>query len=84
MPFSCNSSYRTSSLAVFRILDVPQEESKLLPRVLATSGKTLIVSSAGNVTTMLEQNRRRARSIGDAVSESTPKVNLAKFRLIED
>jgi hypothetical protein len=56
----------------------------LFPKVLAISGKTLMVSSAGNMTTILEASPRTKLRIGGVVDGSRPKRKPTKFRLIED
>ena len=67
------------------IVDGPTAAAqRLFPRVLAMSGKTDIVSNAGNITTMLEAILTVARSQNEVLSASNPIVKLAKFRLTEE
>ena len=57
---------------------------KLFPSVLVINGKTLIVSSAGKMTTMLAAKRTAAKMKIEVLSVSKPIVKLAKFRFTDD
>ena len=59
-------------------------EHKLFPKVLAISGKTLMVSSAGKRTTILAAIRIGVRMNIEVSALSNPIVKLAKFKLTDD
>mmetsp|Transcript_27594 Transcript_27594/g.55233 ORF Transcript_27594/g.55233 Transcript_27594/m.55233 type:complete len:190 (+) Transcript_27594:77-646(+) len=58
------------------------DANKLLPSVLAMSGKTDIVSSAGKNNMILDEILHKINRIGDDVSSFNPYLKLAKFKLI--
>lgn len=62
----------------------PLEESKLLPSVFAMSGKTEMVSRAGNMTTILDAAFNMVSVKFDTSSACKPKVKFEKLRLTLD
>ena len=62
----------------------PAEAYKLFPSVLAIKGNTLIVSKAGNMTTMLDATFKQTKTKVDVVVGSRPNVKWAKFMFTED